>query len=520
MEIQLIIFLLMGVALTAWFLKLRGVRTAYIWLAVLSICLLIWLIILFVPQEKTPIVDLNNWYQIGASSISLRFQITPSTFSIILLSLAYNLSFFFTAVARLNIRSDLKFWSVQLLQTVFFILAIAADNTWSLLLAWTMLDILGFLYQLRTSLEKNKDEIFRKVIIKFIGSMLLVWNIANTARLNLDVSMDNLAGVSRQGFFMAAFLHSGILPYTTRNQKVSLTKRVIDNSFSVLNFVASFMLVMRISTPELTPFLIMFLKLFFYFFIIFFAYQWMRNSSSDASLRSLLLMTGGIIAIFYLSNLIRPMYFLMVVMLFTVLFINLITHFSKNLVLFIAIMVFLISGLPLTIFSFGARGIFSAGINLDSIVLAIAYVFFISGILRLNFKKMENFDELEPWYQVSFLTGLFISFLTAALIVFRNLTSISEELNYWWMSLVMLGISLFLSFVFNRKSKSINSNNGVLAIQNNSIFSLNWLFKPLVELIRRIQTLINAFSEIIEGEGGVLWALVLLFLLLSMINPG
>lgn len=519
MWIQMVIILLIGAAIAALALRLRGIRTAYIWLTVLVISLIVWVLIIFIPQDRIPLFELSKWFQLRSIDVSLRFTIAPSNFPLIFTVVAYNLSFFLTAVVRLNIRSDLKYWLVQLLQTILAILALSANNTWSLLFAWTSFDILGFFYQLNTSKEELKEEIFRSVIIKFIGSVILVRTISRVTGSNLDISLDNLSGFSQHGFFLAAFLHSGVLPNPIKARTGTPTKRIIDNAFTVMNFVISFSLLTKVTSPQISFFIALPLKFAAYLIMLHFAFQWMTQPFSHSTIIYLLAAASGMIYIFFSSSLITPVYYLILVLLFSISWIGLFTHRSRKLILFPLLFFLMISGLPFTLFSSGVRGFFIGGINIDSIIIAVAYFAILAGFIRNSLYGNNKFDELEPWYQASYLSGAFIFLISITLFVFRNLGSISEELNFWWLSTIGVVISIVVYVIIEKNPKYAKASPKDGKNAARSFFSLNWFFKPIAYSMRKLQSVIIVFSQLLEGDGGILWALVLLFLLISFINP-
>jgi hypothetical protein len=51
-----------------------------------------------------------------------------------------------------------------------------------------------------------------------------------------------------------------------------------------------------------------------------------------------------------------------------------------------------------------------------------------------------------------------------------------------------------------------------------AVFSLNWLYRLLWSLYRLLQQAIQALTDILEGDGGVLWVFVLLALFVSVVR--
>jgi len=519
MEIQLILFLLVGVTIISWLLRLRGIRTAYIWMAIIAVSLIVWGLVLLMPPQKETVFEYKNWFMLADKTISLKYSINPTNFAFLFLTIAYNLSFFLTAVSRLNIRSDLNYWTVQLLLTICAVLAFSASNLWSLLLAWTLLDVLNFLYQLGTNSDTIKDEIFRATLIKFAGSMLFVLSTVKTAGMNLNIDLDNLAVMPQHSFFLAALLHSGILPYPIKNKEGLITKKIIDHSFSIISFAVSFVLILKLTGLQISPLAAIPLKLFLFTILIIFAYKWMTTSSSVFNPINLLYVASCILTLFYISNAYISIFFFIASIMFGLLFSGLMTHYDRSLLLFPAIAILFISGLPLTLFSLGSHGFLSGGITLDSLFVSAAYILMLSGFFALLFNKKEKFDGLDTWYQMSYLSGLLIFLVSLLLIGFRNLSSISDEFNLWWFSVIIFGSSLMIFLFFLRKEKPKKAELQQKKQTTPTFFSLQWLFKIFVILVRRVQMVIVSVSQLLEGEGGVLWALVLLFLLISIINP-
>jgi hypothetical protein len=53
-----------------------------------------------------------------------------------------------------------------------------------------------------------------------------------------------------------------------------------------------------------------------------------------------------------------------------------------------------------------------------------------------------------------------------------------------------------------------------------SVFSFQWIYRGVSEIYRGISRFISFITAVFEGEGGVLWALLLLTLLMALILQG
>jgi hypothetical protein len=52
------------------------------------------------------------------------------------------------------------------------------------------------------------------------------------------------------------------------------------------------------------------------------------------------------------------------------------------------------------------------------------------------------------------------------------------------------------------------------------VLSLAWVYRILWSLYRQIGRLLYAITRLLEGEGGLLWALLLFILIISILLPG
>jgi hypothetical protein len=181
---------------------------------------------------------------------------------------------------------------------------------------------------------------------------------------------------------------------------------------------------------------------------------------------------------------------------------------------------FFVTGLPLSLVTFGTRGFIGNGISIGSVVLIFMQILFIFGYQKFAFEKNEKFNELEGWYQAAYRAGLFILFLSAAAIIFLSRTSLSSEIYYWWMG-VLVVIPGLLGALFSGK-KIIKAKVPIFLSQDKQasikeFLSFEWFFNFFSFIENKGKGLINGFSGLMEGEGGIVWALVFLVLIFSVL---
>lgn len=505
-------------------LKKQGVRTAYIWMMLVSISLILWLLLLVFPKDRFSPLIISNWFRFGDTVISLRFALTSRNWILAISLLAFNLAFFLTGIARLNVRTDLKYWIIQLVLIALSFLAVLSADLWSVVLFWTALDLLDLVFHRIISKEIGGNTYFQKITFKFLGSMLLIWNIAALSGSGFNPLIDGLvASTSNTSLFLAAFLHSGIFPLKTEPGKNSEGEsgKLLKSAFSVINFVVSFSLIISLPAPELPLLLSFFISLISYFIIISSMIHWVLNKDLEVSLKFLLIGEAGVFIFLYFSGATQYITYRLALITLSVLWLVLFTRRGKNLAVFPVINIFFASGLPISLIAFGPRGFIGSEFSLGLVVLIVMQVLFFLGYLKHVFEKNEEFNDLEVWYQAAYLAGLFLPLLSIAAIIFNSMSSLANEIQYWWVGAIVATLASIGFFYTKRKkffNKSPQYTSEAKMVWLWKFLTFEWFFKIISFIKDMIGNFINGFSGLLEGEGGILWALVLLLLILTVLR--
>jgi hypothetical protein len=524
MLIALIFFGYIFSGFAGFLLRKRGVRTAYIWILFVFISLILWLLVIIVPKDSFSPLIIGDWFRIGEKAVKLSFSLTSQNWILAVALLAFNLAYFSTGIARLNIKIDLQYWVTQLIFTAFSFLAILSADLWSLILLWTALDLLDFIFQ-RYIRKKNLEiSYFRRLIFKIFGIMLLIWNISILSKTGTSLLLVDLkSSFPNFSLFLSAFLHSGIFPLDSESEKNSDEDagKLLNSTFKIICFVVSFSLVLYLSTPEF-PFLISILINLITYLLIFTAMtQWILKKDLEDSLNFLLIGVASFFVFLYLSNGSQFIAFWLAILIFSILWLFLYSHRGKKLTIFPIISTFLLTGLPFSLNAFGQRGFIGNDSFADIFILIGMQVLFLIGYIKSAFQENDEFIDLEVWYQASYLAGLFIMLLSVAAIVFSFFNSIENEINYWWMGVIAFALSL-IGYLFAIRKNYFNSlSNNISGSKLTWLWELlkfEWVFNIMSFIESKASGTINGLSGLLEGEGGILWALVLLLLILTIIK--
>ena len=83
-----------------------------------------------------------------------------------------------------------------------------------------------------------------------------------------------------------------------------------------------------------------------------------------------------------------------------------------------------------------------------------------------------------------------------------------------WPSLIAIGLAIFLVILAPRISRLPDR----LVSSLHAVFSFGWLYRLFWGVYRLVGRSLALFNLILEGEGGILWTILLLTLLLSLLG--
>jgi len=185
-------------------------------------------------------------------------------------------------------------------------------------------------------------------------------------------------------------------------------------------------------------------------------------------------------------------------------------------------------GLPYTPIASGWFGLTAAGLTLWTFFYLIAHAIMVLGYIKFTLEPGGETSVLESWARLVYPLGLIIiiqSIITLGLIGWPG----SLTLGVWWLPIISI-LLLFGAFYliriagFDTASIKLPSSSGLTKVINwilprlEQVFRLEWVYKLVWRVIDSLSRILNIFSVIIEGEGGILWTILLLVLLISLLS--
>jgi hypothetical protein len=184
------------------------------------------------------------------------------------------------------------------------------------------------------------------------------------------------------------------------------------------------------------------------------------------------------------------------------------------------------SALPFTPAAGGWQGLLGSPFSIWQVVVLLAHILMLLGYLRFMVRPKDALRDMERWVQVVYPLGL-LSLVAAQWLVGTIGWKDVLTIGTWWAA-VLTGVGLAaggaVSLLLRRVELSGSAPvqwyllaarraGGFLAL----VLSLRWLYDLLWAVYNRVEQLVQFLTDILEGDGGVLWVFVLLAVFISVL---
>ncbi|HEY9087527.1 MAG TPA: hypothetical protein VIO36_05120, partial [Anaerolineaceae bacterium] len=183
-----------------------------------------------------------------------------------------------------------------------------------------------------------------------------------------------------------------------------------------------------------------------------------------------------------------------------------------------------LAGLPFTPAAAGWLGLWSQPFEPANLFFLFAHAALLAGYIRHIFVPVDSLASMERWVQGMYPFGLFILIATQFIAAWFSLPQ-SFSLATWvgiLAALLALGGVTLLNWLLAPRP---GGEPGWLAVLGGrvgrwlgAIFRLDWFYRLGMLAYAGARRFVAVLANILEGDGGVLWVLVLLALLISLLR--
>ncbi len=511
----------LGLALTAlrWFRPAFG----YTWLLAAAGALLVWSSVLL-WQIRLPLVfQLPHWEPAHLFLENLSFSADaltwPYAFSIASLLLAVIL----TAPARATF-PDVLSWAASFVLAGLGLLAVLADNPLSLLMVWAAIDLAELIAQLRSASGlATSEKVVNAFASRIAGIGMLLW--ASMVSISVGKVMNFQDAPPQAGLYLllAAGLRLGVFPLHLPYAPEAAIRRGFGSMLRLVSAASSLILLARIPSvsvlSRLTPFLLFLTTVA----ALYAGWMWLRFPDSINSRPYWVI---GLTALAAASALrAQPVgavaWGCALILAGGALFLASAYHLWLKRALWIGL--WGISALPLTLTASG----WESNVRLSGSATAIlpigllllgAHAFLLAGYYRhiMRLSTQIHLDTLDRPARLMYPVGIGVLLLTLALLGFWGWRG-AFQVGSWLSALISVSLAGVILWLLPRLSLLAPAR--VHWVRPPSAGGwMDWLFGLLRGLYRVLGRFSRALLSILEGEGGILWALLFLVFFLTLLT--
>lgn len=474
-----------------------------------------WVLILLSYSDTPQTIQILDWTRSDLLNVSptlLSDQFSwPFAVSISTLMVATLL----TDIARVEEIQPI-FWSMSLALTSLGLLSVYSGNPLTLALTWSILDLFEILTRF---LQVRDDQERRYVIIslstRILGSMLLVLTMIRINDLTfsggISTNSSQVAGI----FILAAGLRLGVLPFQAPFLKEIPTRRGFGTLRRLVPVAASIVLLMRVSDLDLSLEWSGILTTVGILALLYgsLTWLWVKDELEGRPFWILGFSALSIIAAVHSDPLSTQAWGVSLIFSGGILFLY--SWRDRRFIWILILGMLGFSALPFTPAWFGLS-ILDGRPTLLWIIFILSMVLLIFGYFRHMRRPEDMQGTLEPWTGILYPVGLatlpvahfWIMWVVGGIAIPPNLFGNI----YWWVGVVIL-ILLIPIFFLDRSRFSLHPGNNKII---RGLISFDLLNKFLERIYRTMGNIFNYFLQMLERDGGILWAALILILILAI----
>jgi hypothetical protein len=526
--IGLIGFLLLaGVAVLITFRTRGGMGVA--WLVAVVAALIVWVAVFVLRWQPGISLHLQDWRPGEERLSTLVFQFDSISWPYAFALASLLLGVLLTASARMQQLSSPWVWAGSMGVTAAGISTVLAVTPLAVILSWTLVDLIELGVLLGSRLQRALTQ---RVVLSFsarlAGTLAMMGAVLYSDYLGKPMTLSEFD--ERAGIFLllAAGLRVGVLPLHLPFANEPPLRRGLGTVLRLVVPASGLVVLGRLPpavvSPQLAPYFLLFTSLA----ALYGAIMWLTAKDELAGRPYWLISLAGIAVACAVRGRpsAAPIWGIAMILTGGLLFLY---SFRQPRLFLIPALAFLgLSGLPFTPLASGMRGLVVLPFNALDVVLMMAFSLLLTGFARHAISVRASMEELDRWVQVVYPLGLFwlaLSFWLIGLFGWQG----SLTIENWWVSLICVLLSFGLvvlirhgKLVFADQEKTgwflllLRPVGRVLA----SVFRLDWLYMLIAFVFRLVQGVVHFLTVLLEGEGGVLWTLLLLTLLISIFYSG
>ena len=492
------------------------------WISALSGSLFSLGTILLFRWFPPPELVIENWLEFNSVSFPLAFGYDSISWTFAFCVIVVLTAIFLTVPIRLTVSNDPKAWILDIILATAALLSVLAKTPITLILVWTLIDILEVVVLV---IYSSETAITRQAVIslaaRIVGTWVLLWAMFYS-QFQGSGQIDFTRIPTEYGLMLllAVALRLGIFPIFIPFSREIPVRRELGTVLRFIVPVSSLTLLARLSDLVIPSEWAILLSIVALLASIFGSIMFFLSSSELTGRSYWLVALAGMAIVSVVRGKAEAGLSWAVALILLGSFLSLHSYRKKS-YLWLMIVGFLgITGLPFSPVASGWSGLVVFPFNFLDILYMIVHIILLVGFMKHAFRMEEPPELAERWMLILYPLGLGILIAAQWFIGADTLLS-SINNQVWWASIITTGIALIIpALVFRIHPKIMGGRGEIATDQLPNTLSRFWIYRPLERLFFMLQSFIFMLTNLLEGEGGVFWAFLLFIMLLTLIGVG
>ncbi|MEW6504579.1 MAG: hypothetical protein AB1457_11515 [Chloroflexota bacterium] len=429
-----------------------------------------------------------------------------------------------TAPVRFKYNSNPLSWSAAITFTAIGLLSVISGSPLALAISWTLLDVVEVVYVLLIIRDYHyRREVLTSFALRLFSIGLLLSVMIRAGEPGMGYTFEASREQDVLWLIGALILRLGVLPLSLKYEKQLPLQNGLTSLMRITGQISGLVILVRLPAGLMVSNTYPLIAGGIVLLIFYAAVMWLLAENEIAGRTFFGLFFSGL-AILSLIHGNAPLSVVWGVALICwggLIF--LFTVRSPRLMILMGVVLLSFSGLPFTILSAGWQAV---AVNAGWVILlAGMWVVIIAGFIRHILQPRETTSSFEPYLVTTYTMGLIVLLLSGWLSVSLGVEQ-GLRMGTWWGGLIVFGFTVFMAQrSYRRKQVEEVSSlqtvwlKGLVQKSTEAISAflrLSWLYVILRFVFHTIQGIIQLLTVLFEGEGGVLWSLLLLVLMISI----
>lgn len=511
------------------FLRRSRMPIGTIWLMMAVITLLIWAVFLILRTHLPQTLVISTWFPLAVNSDLLSLGITENTWLLFFAFASLLAGTIFASSAHLTDASVFTNWNEVLFLTAIGMMSLLADSPLAFLIMWAMIDVVEIV--IFTIVNRDQKIGVRTYAIFFgraLGIILVILAMALSYQYDTPLVLSEANGSILTLLIAGAGLRLGVLPVHLPYTRDLKHRRSMGTVLRMLTPLSVFSFLSKLAIPQVITGVNLLIFLLAVLSSLIGAINWFSAKNELEGRPYWLLSFSGfaLISFFRGQHLGVLVWGVLMVTIGGWIFLS--ESHSRKMDFLLPFVLLTISGIPFTPSAVGFTGIAGGPLQVLNPFLWGSLAFLMAGVVKFSLSGGDLQVPYENWMKLFYSIGMGVLAISPwAVLLFTKGWNQIQFLPGAVSALLVFAVIILINYSWAVKSRlqSSSVNNFYKQLvpfgqKINQVFQFDWIYQIIAFFLRVQSKIVSGFTQVFEGEGGILWALVFLALLVSLLVNG